>query len=142
MKVDLIDRFINFSKANSLFGNDDQIIVALSGGGDSVALVDLFSRLNQPIILAHCNFKLRDLESDEDEEFVRKISVVYDLPLHITEFRTREYSVNNGISIEMAARELRYEWFEKIRIETGKNNSASNLSSGKTDTFLIDLIVK
>ncbi len=141
MKVDLIDRFINFSKANSLFGNDDQIIVALSGGGDSVALVDLFSRLNQPIILAHCNFKLRDLESDEDEEFVRKISVVYDLPLHITEFRTREYSVNNGISIEMAARELRYEWFEKIRIETGSSSVAvAHHADDSIETMFINLI--
>lgn len=141
MKTDLIDRFINFSNSHNLFLPEDQVIVALSGGGDSLALVDLFSRLNQRVILAHCNFKLRGDESDQDEDFVRKISVVYDLPLHTTEFQTKEYALRNGISIEMAARELRYSWFEKIRQETESASIAvAHHADDSIETMLINLI--
>ncbi len=141
MKTDLIDRFISFSSSNNLFSPDDQIVMALSGGGDSVALVDLFSRLNQKIILAHCNFSLRGQESDDDEDFVKKISVVYDLPLHAKTFQTREYANEKGISIEMAARDLRYEWFEKIRRETGSARTAvAHHTDDSVETMFINLI--
>lgn len=141
MKPDLIDRFISFSKSQSLFLPDDQIVVALSGGGDSLALVDLFSRLNQPVVLAHCNFNLRDTESDQDEEFVRKVAVVYDLPLHVADFETAEYSREKGISIEMAARELRYTWFEQIRVETSSTSIAvAHHGDDSIETLLINLI--
>jgi tRNA(Ile)-lysidine synthase len=141
MKPDLLDRFISFAQSYRLFHPTDQIIVALSGGADSVALVDLFARLNQPIILAHCNFNLRGIESDHDEEFVRKISVVYDIPLHVIEFQTREHASAKGISIEMAARELRYEWFEDVRISTGSISVAvAHHSDDSIETMLINLI--
>ncbi|MFA5817164.1 MAG: tRNA lysidine(34) synthetase TilS [Bacteroidales bacterium] len=141
MKSDLLDRFIEFSRSQSLFIPQDQVVVALSGGGDSLALVDLFTRLNQPVILVHCNFKLRDDESDQDEEFVRKIAVVYDLPLYVTDFETVEYSREKGISIEMAARELRYSWFEKIRVETSSASIAvAHHADDSIETMLINLI--
>lgn len=141
MKPDLLDRFIGFSKSQNLFLPEDQIVVALSGGGDSLALVDLFTRVNQPIVLAHCNFKLRDDESDQDEEFVRKVALVYELPLHITAFETAEYSREKGISIEMAARELRYSWFEKIRVETsGASIAVAHHADDSVETMLINLI--
>src|SRR3989339_1982647 len=104
MRADLIDRFIDFSKSQNLFLPEDRIVVAMSGGGDSLVLLDLLTRFNQPVILAHCNFKLRGEESDRDEEFVRKIAVVYDLPLQVMAFDTAVYSSDKGISIEMAAR--------------------------------------
>jgi tRNA(Ile)-lysidine synthase len=141
MKTDLIDRFIGFTHSNRLFKPDDQVIIALSGGGDSVALVDLFSRLNQKVILAHCNFKLRGQESDDDEDFVRKISIIYDLPLHVKVFPTREYSMEKGISIEMAARELRYAWFEEVRLETESSCVAvAHHADDSIETMFINLI--
>jgi tRNA(Ile)-lysidine synthase len=141
MKPDLIDRFIDFSKRESLFLPADRVIVALSGGSDSLALVDLFTRLNQPIVLAHCNFKLRGEESDEDEEFVRKIAVVYDLPLYVKEFETNEVAWGKHISIEMAARELRYSWFEEIRMQTECTSIAvAHHADDSCETVLINLI--
>jgi tRNA(Ile)-lysidine synthase len=140
MKADLIDRFIDFSKSKNLFLPDDQVVVALSGGADSLALVDLFTRMNQPIVLAHCNFKLRGQESELDEEFVRKIAVVYDVSLFVKAFDTRGYSQENGISVEMAARDLRYSWFENIRIETGSSWIAvAHHSDDSIETMLINL---
>lgn len=141
MKADLLERFIDFSESNSLFQPKDQIIIALSGGGDSLALVDLFSRMNQPIVLAHCNFKLRERESDQDEEFVRKISVVYDLPLYVKEFDTLGYAGKKGISVEMAARELRYSWFDSLLMETSSVSVAvAHHSDDSIETMLINLI--
>jgi tRNA(Ile)-lysidine synthase len=141
MKADLLDRLLAYSKENGLFNPEDQIIIAVSGGGDSVALVDLFSRLNQPVTLAHCNFNLRGQESDRDEDFVRKISVVYDLPLLVTAFQTTEYAVERGISVEMAARELRYSWFENIRRETGsKFVAVAHHADDSVETMLINMI--
>jgi tRNA(Ile)-lysidine synthase len=140
MKPDLIDRFIGFSDSHKLFGPEDKIVIALSGGGDSVTLVDLFSRLNQPVVLAHCNFGLRGIESDEEEDFVRKVSVVYDIPVFVTRFETREYALQNGISVEMAARELRYEWFEKIRQEKHcKWIAVAHHADDSIETMLINL---
>lgn len=141
MKPDLIDRFTSFSKSRNLFLPDDRIVVALSGGSDSLALVDLFSRLNQPIVLAHCNFRLRQEESDQDEEFVRKIAVVYELPLHVKHFNTKDYAREKGISVEMAARELRYSWFEEIRVETSSDAIAvAHHADDSAETMLINLI--
>ncbi len=141
MKPDLIERFVDFSKSRNLFLPSDQLVVALSGGGDSLALVDLLIRMNQRIVLAHCNFKLRGEESDKDEEFVRKIAVVYDVPLHVNVFDTAGYSREKGISIEMAARELRYDWFEKIRVETeSKYIAVAHHSDDSIETLLINLI--
>jgi len=141
MKPDLFDRFVEFSKSNTLFLPEDRILVAISGGGDSLALVDLFVRLNQPIVLAHCNFKLRGDESDQDEVFVRKVALVYDLPLQVIEFDTLSHSRKKGISIEMAARELRYRWFEKIREETSCTLIAvAHHADDSIETLLINLI--
>jgi len=141
MKADLIDRFIGFSHAQDLFHPDELLVVALSGGGDSLALVDLLSRLNQPVVLAHCNFKLRELESDEDEEFVKKIAVVYDFPLEIKHFETRDYAREMGISIEMAARSLRYAWFEKVRMDhSAVSIAVAHHGDDSIETMMINLI--
>ncbi len=141
MKADLLDRFLDYSKANNLFFPEDQLVIAISGGGDSVSLVDLLSRLGQRMILAHCNFKLRGDESDEDEAFVRKIAVIYDLSLDVKEFQTVEYASRKGVSIEMAARELRYAWFEEVRAKTGSRAIAvAHHSDDSMETLIINLI--
>lgn len=91
------------------------VIVGLSGGADSVALVTILHRLGYTCIPAHCNFQLRAAESDRDEQFVRQLTTTLQLPLEVIQFTTEEYAATHKISIEMAARELRYEWFEQLR---------------------------
>lgn len=91
----------------------------MSGGIDSVAMVHLFSEGKFNFGIAHCNFKLRGNESDEDEKFVKKLSEKFYVPFFSATFDTGKYAEEKKISIQMAARELRYEWFEKVRKENG-----------------------
>ncbi len=141
MQPDLIERFKQNLAATRLFATGDQIIAAISGGGDSLAMLDLLIRTGQPVILAHCNFRLRYEESDADEAFVRKLAIIYDCPLHVKTFDTVEYARKNGISLEMAARELRYAWFETLRIETGSAAVAvAHHSDDSVETMLLNLI--
>jgi tRNA(Ile)-lysidine synthase len=93
------------------------MLVALSGGCDSVALAYVLHKLGYDVEAAHCNFQLRGEESDRDELFVRDLCQQWGVPLHIKSFQTEEYASQRRISIEMAARELRYAWFEKLREE-------------------------
>jgi tRNA(Ile)-lysidine synthase len=93
------------------------MLVALSGGCDSVALAYVLYKLGYVVEAAHCNFQLRGEESDRDELFVRDLCRQWGVPLHIKSFQTEEYASQRRISIEMAARELRYAWFEKLREE-------------------------
>lgn len=123
-----------------LMSPSDMIIVALSGGADSVALIRVLVELGYKCEGAHCNFHLRGSESDRDEEFVRNLCREINVPLNVVHFETEEYAAQNGISIEMAARELRYSWFEKLRIE--KNADAVAVAHHKDDsveTFLLNL---
>ncbi|MFA6126953.1 MAG: tRNA lysidine(34) synthetase TilS [Bacteroidales bacterium] len=141
MKTDLLDRFKGFVETERLFQPGERLVVALSGGADSLAMVDLLTRIDQPVVLAHCNFRLRGEESDQDEEFVRKISVVYDVPLYVRTFDTVEYAQEKGISVEMAARELRYPWFEEIRVESSSSLVAvAHHSDDSLETMMINLI--
>lgn len=94
---------------------DQLIIIALSGGADSVALLHMFHQAGYKCVAAHCNFHLRNEESDRDERFVSDLCESLGVDLKIVHFKTEEYARLNKISIEMAARELRYNWFEEIR---------------------------
>lgn len=90
------------------------ILIGVSGGLDSVVLCDLYDQLQIPFAIGHCNFGLRGKESDEDEFFVVELSKIYKVPFHSVTFNTKEYAQKHGISIQMAARELRMHWFEKL----------------------------
>ena len=118
-----------------------KVVVALSGGSDSVAMLCVLKELGYELICAHCNFHLRGKESERDEEFVRKLCDKLDIPLHVVPFDTKAYSRSHKISIEMAARELRYEYFEHLRNEL--NADAVCVAHHKDDlaeTVLINLI--
>ncbi len=92
-----------------------KLLVGVSGGIDSVVLLDLLSAAGLSFAVAHCNFHLRGMESDLDEVFVKSLASSYAVPFFSNSFQTRETAETRGISIEMAARDLRYEWFEEVR---------------------------
>ena len=118
----------------------DKILLTISGGADSITMLDLFSKLNYSCGIAHCNFHLRGKDSDGDELFVQKLSEKYNLPYYKTDFDTRKYAKEKGISIEMAARELRYNWFEEIRKNDGYQYIATaHHKDDAIETFFINL---
>ena len=106
-----------YIQQHSLFSASDKIIVGVSGGADSCVLLRLLLSMNYNCVAAHSNFHLRGEESMRDELFVTELARQYNCPLRNIHFDTRQFAADNNISIEMAARELRYEWFEKIRKE-------------------------
>lgn len=96
--------------------SDRPVIVALSGGPDSVALADILVRLGYPVVALHCNFHLRGDESDRDETFARTFArQTLGIPFYKVDFDTAAYATRRHLSIEMAARHLRYAWFEEMR---------------------------
>ena len=94
---------------------NSNVLITCSGGLDSTVLAHLFQESNLKFSLAHCNFTLRAKESDKDETFVKNLASFLNCPVYTTRFKTTEYAENNGVSIQMAARELRYNWFDKIK---------------------------
>ena len=111
----MVERWMKYLESNHLFAPNDTLLVGVSGGIDSVVLVDLLYRTGLAFAVAHCNFHLRGAESDQDETFVRALSARYEKPCFVKSFPTAEVAAERGISIEMAARELRYQWFEETR---------------------------
>lgn len=111
-----VEKFIS---DNNLLSKEGKYIVALSGGADSVALLLILIELGYDVDAAHCNFHLRGAESDRDEAFVKELCKKNDIPLHIIHFDTREYASLHHLSIETAARDLRYGYFESLRRDIG-----------------------
>ena len=130
-----------FIEEKKLFNLQNKILVALSGGADSVALLRVLQSLGYICECAHCNFHLRGLESDRDETFVRQLCEKQRILLHVTHFDTSAYAKDHHLSIEMAARELRYEWFEHIRKEIGASVIAvAHHRDDSVETFLLNLM--
>ena len=118
-----------------------KVIVALSGGADSVALLLLLTELGYACEAAHCNFHLRGEESDRDEQFVRRLCEERHVALHVVHFDTTQHAANRHISIEMAARELRYQWFETLRQELGADAVAvAHHADDSAETFFLNLM--
>jgi tRNA(Ile)-lysidine synthase len=113
----MLIKFLEYIKEKQLFEPRQKVLLAVSGGIDSMVLLHLFEKSEFNYSVVHCNFQLRGEESDEDEEFVKNQVLVHGVPFFNTRFDTEDYARVNGISIEMAARELRYNYFEKIRFE-------------------------
>ena len=110
----MISRFIHIIRDELLIEAKDTILVALSGGRDSVVLCDLFKKIGQRFAIAHCNFSLRGDESDGDEEFVKALAVQYDVTCHTRRFDTNGIAKKSSSSIQETARKLRYNWFEEL----------------------------
>jgi tRNA(Ile)-lysidine synthase len=137
----MIDEFKKFSSENNLIRGDDKILLAVSGGIDSMVMAHLFHKLNYKTGIAHCNFSLRGTESDKDEEMVRQFAYKNSIPFYSTRFETKAYAKNNRLSVQMAARDLRYNWFEEVRLNNGYDSIAvaHNLNDN-IETLLINLI--
>ena len=110
----MLGQFKEFISDNDLFDVDDRIMLAVSGVLDSMAMLGLFRECTFNIAVAHCNFQLRDNESDEDERFVKEFCQHAGVVFFSKRFDTKNYAEDLGISIQMAARELRYEWFNEL----------------------------
>jgi tRNA(Ile)-lysidine synthase len=110
----VLEQLLNHIRSHELFAPGDKILLAVSGGIDSMVMLHLLHHAGVTVGVAHCNFQLRGSESDEDENFVRRICQALDVPFYTTRFHTEVYSAEHKLSIQMAARELRYAWFNTI----------------------------
>lgn len=110
----MLQRFFANINKNSLFGKKDFLLLAISGGVDSVVLAHLLHQGGFTFAMAHCNFGLREKDSDDDEQFVLELSKKYNVPFYSIQWNTKEFAKNQGLSIQMAARQLRYHWFNEL----------------------------
>jgi len=115
--MNMLNDFKKFISENNLIKTDEKILLAVSGGIDSMVMANLFLQAGYNSGIIHCNFSLRAGESDKDEDLVRKYAEYHNIPFFTKRFETKAYAKKNGVSVQMAARELRYSLFEEIRKE-------------------------
>ncbi len=135
-----LQKFQDFIKRHQLLTPLQSVLLTVSGGRDSVFLVHLFKQAGYSCGIAHCNFNLRGDEALRDENFVRQLATQMGVPFYVTRFNTKAYAAEQQISTQMAARELRYAWFEKIR--TAENYDFIAVAHHQTDvveTVLLNL---
>jgi tRNA(Ile)-lysidine synthase len=137
----MLKKFRRYVSDNRLFSQSDSILITNSGGLDSMALTKLFELEGYQFGLAHCNFRLRGKESDADQEFVKALANRLQVPFFSESFDTALYAEQLKISIQEAARELRYKWFEQIVVENGFDFYATaHHFDDQTETFFINLL--
>lgn len=135
------NRVADFIAKHQLLSRDGLHIVALSGGADSVALLLILKQLGYRIEAAHCNFHLRGEESQRDEEFVKSLCNEQNIPLHLIHFETAEYAALHQVSIEMAARDLRYGYFHQLCQDIGASTiCVAHHRDDAVETLLMNLI--
>ena len=136
----MLERFLENITIKKLFEPKQKVLLAVSGGIDSMVMLYMFEKTGFDYGIVHCNFQLRGDESDGDEDFVKKQVLIHGVPSFFKRFDTEEYAQINGISIEMAARDLRYEYFEKIRVEHHYDFIATaHHSDDLIETFFLNL---
>ena len=139
--VDIYGKIDAFCSEHQLFDANNKVLVALSGGADSVFLLRYLVDRGYEVVAAHCNFHLRDAESMRDEQFVRELCQSLDIPLQVKDFDTEAVAQQEHISIEMAARNLRYEWFETIRQDLGADCIAvAHHQDDNIESILLNLV--
>ena len=136
----MLRRVSTYIRKHGLLDKSRPVLVAVSGGADSVALLEVLLQAGYTCIAAHCNFHLRDEESNRDEAFVRELCANRNVPLLVKEFDTNAYARANHISIEMAARDLRYLWFdESARTNNCKAIAVAHHQNDQSETLLLNL---
>ena len=117
------------------------LLVAVSGGIDSMCLAEKVRQSGEPFAVAHCNFGLRGAESDGDEAFVRRWADSHGVTCHVKRFETEAYAASEGISVEMAARRLRYHWFGQLCREHGYSGVAvAHNANDNAETLILNLL--
>src|SRR5882724_10875068 len=112
--MNLLQRYKEYIKKENLFQPKDQLLLAVSGGMDSVVLCELCNQAGYDFAIAHCNFQLRGEESERDEKFVKELGKKYGVEVFIKKFDTEKYAHETKKGIQEAARDLRYEWFNEL----------------------------
>jgi tRNA(Ile)-lysidine synthase len=137
----MIRKIRQFVEKHTLLTPNATVVAGLSGGADSVVLLYALQRLGYRCLAAHCNFHLRGAEALEDEQFAETFAQSLQIPFYKADFETRAVAHERGISIEMAARELRYEWFERLRCEQHAEAIAvAHHRDDSLETLLLNLI--
>ncbi|NVK85267.1 MAG: tRNA lysidine(34) synthetase TilS [Cytophagia bacterium] len=136
----MLDRFLEFIKKHALIEANERFLLAVSGGVDSMVLLDLFSETSYPFAVAHCNFQLRGKESDWDEKFVKSTCEELKVTFHKRRFETKKYAKDHGVSTQMAARDLRFKWFESLCNEFGYDKIVlAHHLDDSIETFFLNL---
>ena len=137
----MIQSVAAYIKEHNLLKADGLVLVALSGGADSVALVHVLKALGYALTALHCNFHLRGEESDRDQQFVETLCQRADIPLLVKHFNTKEYARQNRQSIEMAARDLRYDWFrQEITTQKAQAIAVGHHMNDQAETVILNLL--
>ena len=136
----MIKKIKEYIKSNNLFDPNTKLLVAVSGGMDSMFLLHILMKLDYELEIIHCNFCLRGSESDLDEEFVKEYAFNNNIKIHTKSFDTLEFAKEEKISTQMAARDLRYLYFEEIRtISNCDHIVIAHNSDDDVETFFINL---
>jgi len=128
-------------KSEIPFLQDQKVLIAVSGGLDSMVLLHLFQELNFTLAIAHCNFQLRGVESFEDQKFIQEYANSREIPIFVTQFDTQSFANDYKLSTQVAARELRYNWFyELLETENFDYLLTAHHADDNVETFLINFI--
>ncbi|WP_162427442.1 tRNA lysidine(34) synthetase TilS [Pontibacter pudoricolor] len=136
----MLQKVSGFIQSHTLCQPESRILAAVSGGIDSVVLCEVLHKLKYDFAIAHCNFGLRAEDAEADQVFVKKLAKKYDVPFFTENFNTKAFAEQEKLSIQMAARTLRYQWFEQVRQQEGYDYIATaHHSNDTTETILLHL---
>ena len=136
----MLKKFKQHLHQNFPFLEEGKLLIAISGGVDSVVLAHLCSQLNLNFSLCHCNFNLRGQESNDDKAYVKELAKNLKVPVYTTSFETEKYATKNKVSIQVAARELRYAWFyELLEKKDYEYVLTAHNTNDNLETFIINL---